>query len=353
MKNNVLSFLIAVLFFSCSGKNVEVQRISNLEYVVVSDSIYTRMPGTILYQDGIVFWEDPISFDNIIHAVDVKNRTELLAFGNRGEGPNDFTETIMSLDSEGGIIVNDLNKPLEIHFQVNIDKKSVSFSSYKYDCDNKATRLLYLDKGKVLYHYPEAEKMFQVKENTSEYSFGERPIKEKMNNAYDIFQGQIAYNPQRRLLVYSNLIFPYLSIYKRLDSEGWSQIGEWKENLDYTSEETLKITLINLLNNAVDALTDAAEKETQKWIRCRIEASSNELTIDISDNGPGIAEKNADSLFVPFFTTKDYGTGLGLYTVSSELEKLGGTIQLDAEYREGARFIVKIPAQEEGEEIYG
>ena len=237
MKNNVLSFLIAVLFFSCSGKNVEVQRISNLEYVVVSDSIYTRMPGTILYQDGIVFWEDPISFDNIIHAVDVKNRTELLAFGNRGEGPNDFTETIMSLDSEGGIIVNDLNKPLEIHSQVNIDKKSVSFSSYKYDCDNKATRLLYLDKGKVLYHYPEAEKMFQVKENTSEYSFGERPIKEKMNNAYDIFQGQIAYNPQRRLLVYSNLIFPYLSIYKRLDSEGWSQIGEWKENLDYTISE--------------------------------------------------------------------------------------------------------------------
>ena len=237
MKNNVLSFLIAVLFFFCSGKNVEVQRISNLEYVVVSDSIYTRMPGTILYQDGIVFWEDPISFDNIIHAVDVKNRTELLAFGNRGEGPNDFTETIMSLDSEGGIIVNDLNKPLEIHFQVNIDKKSVSFSSYKYDCDNKATRLLYLDKGKVLYHYPEAEKMFQVKENTSEYSFGERPIKEKMNNAYDIFQGQIAYNPQRRLLVYSNLIFPYLSIYKRLDSEGWSQIGEWKENLDYTISE--------------------------------------------------------------------------------------------------------------------
>lgn len=237
MKNKVLSFLIAVLFFSCSGKNVEVQRISNLEYVVVSDSIYTRMPGTILYQDGIVFWEDPISFDNIIHAVDVKNRTELLAFGNRGEGPNDFTETIMSLDSEGGIIVNDLNKPLEIHFQVNIDKKSVSFSSYKYDCDNKATRLLYLDKGKVLYHYPEAEKMFQVKENTSEYSFGERPIKEKMNNAYDIFQGQIAYNPQRRLLVYSNLIFPYLSIYKRLDSEGWSQIGEWKENLDYTISE--------------------------------------------------------------------------------------------------------------------
>ena len=120
----------------------------------------------------------------------------------------------------------------------------------------------------------------------------------------------------------------------------------------YTSEETLKITLINLLNNAVDALTDDTEKETQKWIRCRIEASRDELTIDISDNGPGIAEKNTDSLFVPFFTTKDYGTGLGLYTVSSELDKLGGTIQLDSEYKQGARFIVRIPSEQKGEPIY-
>ena len=120
----------------------------------------------------------------------------------------------------------------------------------------------------------------------------------------------------------------------------------------YTSEETLKITLINLLNNAVDALTDDTEKETQKWICCRIEASSDELTIDISDNGPGIAEKNTDSLFVPFFTTKDYGTGLGLYTVSSELDKLGGTIQLDSEYKQGARFIVRIPSEQKGEPIY-
>lgn len=237
MKNYVLSFLIVAFFFACSEKNVEVQRISNLEYVVVSDSIYTRMPGTILYKDGLVFWEDPISFENIIHAVDVKNGTELVAFGNRGEGPNDFTETIISLDSEGGIVVNDLNKPLKIHFQVDIDKKSVSFSSYKYDCDAKMTRLLYLDKGKVLYLYPEAEKMFQVKGDALGYSFGERPIKDEMNNAYDIFQGQIVYNPQRRLLVYSNLIFPYLSVYKRSESEGWSQIGEWREDLDYTISE--------------------------------------------------------------------------------------------------------------------
>ena len=39
------------------------------------------------------------------------------------------------------------------------------------------------------------------------------------------------------ILVYSNLIFPYLSVYKRSESEGWSQIGEWREDLDYTISE--------------------------------------------------------------------------------------------------------------------
>lgn len=112
----------------------------------------------------------------------------------------------------------------------------------------------------------------------------------------------------------------------------------------YTSEEILKITLINLLNNAVDAL---AETDTNdKWIKCKVEAGCDELCIDVIDNGPGISEENIDSIFLPFFTTKDYGTGLGLYTISSELDNLGGTIHLNNEYKGGAHFIVKLPKTE-------
>lgn len=112
----------------------------------------------------------------------------------------------------------------------------------------------------------------------------------------------------------------------------------------YTSEEVLKITLINLLNNAVDAL-ETVEKE-EKWIKCRVIVDNNELRVDVIDNGPGISEENAESLFLPFFTTKDYGTGLGLYTVSSEIDNLGGTIQLNSEWKEGAHFIVRLPKTE-------
>ena len=112
----------------------------------------------------------------------------------------------------------------------------------------------------------------------------------------------------------------------------------------YTSEEVLKITLINLLNNAVDAL-ETVEKE-EKWIKCRVIVDNNELRVDVIDNGPGISEENAESLFLPFFTTKDYGTGLGLYTVSSEIDNLGGTIQLNSEWKKGAHFIVRLPKTE-------
>lgn len=60
MKKTYLPILLSLfLGFSCTSKEQEVQRISEQTYQIVSDSIYTRMPGKILYQDGIVFWEDP------------------------------------------------------------------------------------------------------------------------------------------------------------------------------------------------------------------------------------------------------------------------------------------------------
>ena len=229
--------LCASLLMACSEKNASVERISNQNYEVVSDSIYTRMPGAILYQEGVVFWDDPMSFENFIHAVDVEKKTELVAFANKGEGPNDFTATDISLDADGGVVVYDLNKPLKIHYRIADDKSNVYFEADKYEIASQATRLLCLDKDKTLSLCPEAEKMFQIKENDNVFSFGERPIKEDVNNAYDIFQGQVAYNPQRRMLVYSNLVFPYLSVYKCSANQDWSLVKELKEDWDYTISE--------------------------------------------------------------------------------------------------------------------
>lgn len=257
MKKFYLSLLMMPVFFSCSEKNAEVVRVSNQAYEVVCDSIYTRMPGTILYQDGVVYWDDPTSFENFMHAVDVEAKTEITAFANRGEGPHDFTANLVSLAPEGGVVLNDLNKPLEMHYQIDRAKKSVTFSAGKYDNDAQATCLLYLDGGRTLYLYPQSEKMFVVKGEGAEQSFGERPIKEDMNNAYDIFQGQIAYQSERNLLVYSNVRFPYLAIYKDREGKGWTLEQELKEEWDYTLQEGRVIFASSSKSGAMElALTD-------------------------------------------------------------------------------------------------
>ena len=118
----------------------------------------------------------------------------------------------------------------------------------------------------------------------------------------------------------------------------------------FTNEETLKIVLINLINNGLEALMEMEESLSPhgRKLTCTVTIVDSVLTIQVADNGPGIPEKNQESIFNPFFTTKDTGTGLGLYLVSSELEKLGGSIQVESRIREGTVFTVSLPEKQEG-----
>ena len=256
MKRLFLFLFVACMFCSCSKKNADVQRISSQVYEVVSDSIYTRMPGTILYQDGILYWEDPTSFENFIHAVDIKKKTEVVAFGNMGEGPNDFSVANLSLSPDGGLFINDSNKPLESLYKV--DGTSVIFSSSKYNHDSNATSLIHLNGNEILYLCPDGEKLFCVnKGGDSEQTFGERPIKDEMSNAYNVFQGKIAYHTARKILVYSSFNFPYLSVYSRLGEGDWSSVKELKGDWDYTiSEGKLRFSTDSKKGAMELALTD-------------------------------------------------------------------------------------------------
>jgi len=72
----------------------------------------------------------------------------------------------------------------------------------------------------------------------------------------------------------------------------------------------LQQVLINLLSNAIDALSDQDDRRIH--LRVAGEGNSDNVTLSVGDNGPGIPENNRDRIFNPFFTTKAMGQGLGL-----------------------------------------
>jgi two-component system, LuxR family, sensor kinase FixL len=98
----------------------------------------------------------------------------------------------------------------------------------------------------------------------------------------------------------------------------------------------LEQVLLNLLNNAVDA---AAERgDGRGMVTVRVRSANGLLTVDVEDNGPGVAPEVAERLFEPFETSKPHGMGLGLTLSRQIIEAHGGQLKWHNVEPEGARF---------------
>lgn len=113
----------------------------------------------------------------------------------------------------------------------------------------------------------------------------------------------------------------------------------------FSNEEIIRLALFNLINNAIEALIKY-ETQREKIIEVHVDMKDAGLYIEVADNGAGIKEDDLENIFNPFFTTKENGTGLGLYIVSTELEKISGTISVNSRKNERTVFTIVIPAGE-------
>lgn len=109
----------------------------------------------------------------------------------------------------------------------------------------------------------------------------------------------------------------------------------------------LEQTLINLINNAIDAAAEGPL--SPKWVEVRVACGVDGVRIDIEDNGPGVSDLVAPNLFEPFVTTKPSGMGLGLALSRELVAAHGGSIRWEqAGPGGGARFIIELPENGHG-----
>ena len=105
----------------------------------------------------------------------------------------------------------------------------------------------------------------------------------------------------------------------------------------YADENLLTQVMTNLLKNAVQAIGEAPDGE----IRLRAYCDEQDMVrIEVSNNGPKIAPEIAEQMFVPFFTTKEEGSGIGLSLSKQMMRLQGGSISLLPYRDEWTTFVV-------------
>jgi signal transduction histidine kinase len=97
--------------------------------------------------------------------------------------------------------------------------------------------------------------------------------------------------------------------------------------------------MINLINNAIEALEEVTDG---KRIQIVFSPEKENYFIRVGNNGPIIPQSLQDTIFVPFFTTKENGSGIGL-SIASQIVKLHkGTLDVFSDESIGTIFTIKL-----------
>jgi signal transduction histidine kinase len=113
--------------------------------------------------------------------------------------------------------------------------------------------------------------------------------------------------------------------------------------------EKMGVVFVNLILNAIQAME--GRLGTIYIIVSENHSEKDYVEIEVKDTGPGIPEVLWSKIFDPLFTTRQIGTGLGLTSCKSIVERHGGTITFTSKMGVGTSFFIKLPTKTEWENI--
>lgn len=102
-------------------------------------------------------------------------------------------------------------------------------------------------------------------------------------------------------------------------------------------EKYIKQAVLNLVKNALSAMPEGGV------LTIRTERKGDYVRLQVADTGIGIPPEHMDKIFDPYFTTKEFGSGLGLTIVYKIVKEHQGEITVDSELNKGTTFTIKFP----------
>lgn len=105
-----------------------------------------------------------------------------------------------------------------------------------------------------------------------------------------------------------------------------------------TNKTSLSQVLFNLIINAAQSIKQKYDNESDGLIEITMSSSANTHIIEVADNGVGVSPELQKKIFTAFFTTKEFGTGLGLTICRNLVKKISGTLEVHNNDQEGATF---------------
>ncbi|MCZ6555536.1 MAG: ATP-binding protein [Candidatus Dadabacteria bacterium] len=125
---------------------------------------------------------------------------------------------------------------------------------------------------------------------------------------------------------------------------------QYKQNYDITlppvqgDRNSLKQVFLNLIKNASQAIEVKGKIEVStRWITEHKLKGQKAISVEIEDNGNGIARESLEKIFSPFYTTRKEGSGLGLFLAYQIIAKHGGAVLVESEPGKGTVFKVYLP----------
>ena len=138
----------------------------------------------------------------------------------------------------------------------------------------------------------------------------------------------------------AELVGNVVNLYDNKENITFSYLYDPAKDHTFNGDKTnLNSAVGNLVKNATQAI---GSKEDGK-IEVKLDATETAFVITVIDNGKGIKEEDKDRIFLPNFTTKTGGSGVGLSLTYNIVQSAGGTISFESQEGEGAEFVITLP----------